>query len=260
MSSHNIIKNSNLEISDLLLCITKFLSPNDNNNLFKVNKCINKSKNKCKITYYLEKEIRFSKLIKLDKFQNKYTNIFYDLYDFDSSLLHNIKRLTFGHNFYKPINNLPNSITHLSFFNSSTFNQLINNLPNSITHITFGKYFNQPVDNLPQSIKNLTFGWFFNKPINNLPNSITHLTFGRNFNQPIINLPNSITHLTFGCEFNQLIDNLPNSITHLTLGNFFTQPINNLPNSITYLSLNNRYGCKLTLPSNIIINYYITYY
>ncbi len=67
MSSSNIIKNSNLEISDLLLCISKFLSPNDNINLFKVNKCINKSKNKCELSYYFKKEIILSKLIKLNK-------------------------------------------------------------------------------------------------------------------------------------------------------------------------------------------------
>ncbi len=87
MSSHNIKQNSNLEISDLLLCISKYLSPNDNNILFKTNKCINRSENRCNLSYYFDKKIKLSKLIKLDNFKNKYTNIFYDLNYFDSSLL-----------------------------------------------------------------------------------------------------------------------------------------------------------------------------
>ncbi len=37
-------------------------------------------------------------------------------------------------------------------YKESIFNQPINNLPNSITHLTLGWYFNQPIDNLPNSI------------------------------------------------------------------------------------------------------------
>jgi hypothetical protein len=52
------------------------------------------------------------------------------------------------------------------------FNQPIDNLPNSITHLELGLRFNQSIDNLPNSITYLKLGSKFNKPINNLPNSI----------------------------------------------------------------------------------------
>ena len=49
----------------------------------------------------------------------------------------------------------------------------LNNLPNSITHLTFGSIFNQSVDFLPESITYLEFkGGDFNQPINNIPNNI----------------------------------------------------------------------------------------
>ena len=63
------------------------------------------------------------------------------------------------------------------YWKISKFNQPINNLPNSITHLTLGLDFNQPINNLPNSITNLTLGQKFNQQINNLPNSLTHLEF-----------------------------------------------------------------------------------
>ena len=60
----------------------------------------------------------------------------------------------------------------------SKFNQLIDNLPPSITHLTFGTCFNQLIDNLPSSITHLTFGHCFNQLVDNLPSTINHLTFG----------------------------------------------------------------------------------
>ena len=43
----------------------------------------------------------------------------------------------------------------------SNFNQPVDNLPCTITHLTFGYRFNKPVDNLPCTITHLTFGFFF---------------------------------------------------------------------------------------------------
>ena len=100
-----------------------------------------------------------------------------------------------------------------------------NNLPPSITHLTFGLDYNKPTNNLPQSITHLTFGEDYNQPTNNLPQSITHLTFDGDYNQPTNNLPQSITHLTFGGDYNQPTNNLPQSITHLTFGGNYNQPI-----------------------------------
>ena len=52
-----------------------------------------------------------------------------------------------------------------SHFIKSLFNQEINNLPNSLTHLTFGSYFNQKINNLPNSLTHLTFGYNFNKKV-----------------------------------------------------------------------------------------------
>ena len=60
---------------------------------------------------------------------------------------------------------------------SPDFNkQIPNDLPNSITHLTFGYMFNQPLCNLPNSITHLTFGQFFNHSVVDLP-KIIRLTF-----------------------------------------------------------------------------------
>ena len=117
------------------------------------------------------------------------------------------------------------------------FNQPINNLPNSITHLTFSNHFNQLVDNLPNSITHLTFGRHFNQSVDELPNSITHLIFGSAFNQSVDNLPKNLTHLTFGWYFNQSVDKLPKNLTHLTLSGIFNQPVNYLPESLIVLKL-----------------------
>jgi hypothetical protein len=60
-----------------------------------------------------------------------------------------------------------------------SFNQPVDNLPKTITHLTFGSKFNQLVNNLPKSLKYLTFGYDFNQPVDKLPENLTHLTFGR---------------------------------------------------------------------------------
>ena len=92
------------------------------------------------------------------------------------------------------------------------FRRPVDDLPEGITHLTFGTCFNQPVDNLPEGITHLSFGYHFNHLVDNLPECITHLTFGNNFNQPVDNLPEGITHLTFGYLFNHPVDSIPKTV------------------------------------------------
>jgi len=174
------------------------------------------------------------------------------LYNTDLTAITNldsITHLTFGDDFNKSIDHLPNSITHLTFGNS--FNQSIDKLPNSITHLTFGVCFNKSVDNLPNSITHLTFGEFFNKSVDHLPNSITHLTFDICFIKSVNNLPSSITHLTFGDFFDNPVDNLPKSLEYLTFGHDFNHPVDNLPKSIKYLKFGSSFDQSL---DNFLIN------
>ena len=171
-----------------------------------------------------------------------------------NNLPNSLTHLTFGNDFNQEVNNLPNSLTHLTF--DSHFNQEVNNLPNSLTHLTFGYDFNQEVNNLPNTLIHLifgwSFGWSFNREVNNLPKHLIQLTFGDNFNQEVNNLPNSLTHLIFGWYFNQEVNNLPNSLIHLTFGVEFNQPINNLPNSLTHLTFRCDFNQKIKqLPNSL---------
>jgi hypothetical protein len=194
----------------------------------------------------------------------------------------NTKILTIPNTFNRKLNDIPKETEIIIFSEDdswsgrSYFNQPVNNLPETLTHLTFGRQtpvrlahpkimnihnclrchnFNQSVDNLPNSLTHLTFGNSFNQPVDNLPETLTHLTFGYNFNQSVDNLPNSLTHLTFGARFNQQVDNLPNTLTHLTFGHDFNQQVDNLPKNLTHLTFCGNYGG--TLINQLIICHYL---
>jgi hypothetical protein len=134
----------------------------------------------------------------LEQYYNKETNTLTLPYDFNDELCNlplDIKVIIFEQDYHKR--------------QYSKINRQVNNLPNSITHLTFGNDFNEKVGH--QGCEDI-------KCPRNLPNSITHLTFGFKFNQQVDKLPNSITHLTFGYQFIQPVNNLPNSITYFTFG------------------------------------------
>jgi hypothetical protein len=65
-----------------------------------------------------------------------------------------VTHLKLKNNFNESLDNLSNSIIHLSFELNDVFNQPIDNLPNSIIYLIFDEKskFNQPIDNLPNSI------------------------------------------------------------------------------------------------------------
>ena len=152
-------------------------------------------------------------------------------------------------------------VTHISFnkwFNNQSQNQMeietdgkfnhpVENLPNSLTHLKFGKHFNQPIDNLPPSLMQLELGDDFNQPIDNLPRSLVHLEFSQKscFNKSINNLPVSLKYLRLGYYFNQPVtyhtiflgneNSTQFLITIINLFKFdekFNQPVDNLPESL----------------------------
>jgi len=98
----------------------------------------------------------------------------------------------------------------------SYFNQSINNLPQSITFISFGSFFNKPINNLPQNIEKIFFERSFQyvNPVNNLPQNLKE--FRLYYCNKIDNLPNNIIKFIFDdCKRN--INNLPKSIKCLSL-------------------------------------------
>ena len=54
---------------------------------------------------------------------------------------------------------------------------LVNNLPTSLTSLSFSysSSFNQPIDQLPKTLTSLILGWKFNQPIDQLPKTLTIL-------------------------------------------------------------------------------------
>lgn len=143
--------------------------------------------------------------------------------------------LKFGYNFCHDITNcLSNSITHLIF--GASFDCNINQLPNSLTHLTISCIYNL-TPFLPKTVTHLTLIYaLFDDYIilSAIPNHITHLTFINCINWDLIFfhnfIPNSVTHITFlgisrtpwnmGYLFNAHIkDYIPNSVTHITFSN-----------------------------------------
>ena len=123
-------------------------------------------------------------MLKYYNFETQTLSIPWDFNDELKKLPQDLKIIIFEEDDYK--------------FQYSTFNKPVNNLPENLTHLTFGSKFNQQVNNFTSSLTHLTFGYGFNKPVDDLPENLTHLIFGFCFNQPVDNLPKNLTHLTFG--------------------------------------------------------------
>jgi len=149
-------------------------------------------------------------------------------------------KITSNH-FNKSIVTLPESLTYFEI-NSSSFGCIeksIENLPSSITHLSYKCFSNKKVDlSKLDKLTHLEFGSESYYPIGNLPTSLTHLKLGDYFNHPIDELSklDKLTHLIIdSIYFNQSVSSLPNSITHLALrknGDYFNHNVNKLPDSL----------------------------
>uniref|UniRef100_A0A6C0C8B5 F-box domain-containing protein n=1 Tax=viral metagenome TaxID=1070528 RepID=A0A6C0C8B5_9ZZZZ len=114
---------------------------------------------------------------------------------------------------YSP--SFPPFITHLTY----ECKKPIINIPQTVTHLTFGNSFNRAIDNIPQSVTHITFGASFDQPIKDIiPSSVTHLYFGLHFDQEIKNyIPHSVTHLKFGFFFFRSLYGLHDSIEEIVV-------------------------------------------
>jgi hypothetical protein len=146
-------------------------------------------------------------------------------------LLKKYKKLQTGNNFNKPVDFIPDSVTHINF--GTNFDQELNNLPSSLKYLEFSNFnivnynkFNQKLDNLPYGLETLKF------------------VLNNRFNQLLVNLPPTLIRLDIYCTFLKNIDTI----------------INSLPDSIEYLKIHfTNYNEKYTesiknvikLPKNI---------
>lgn len=119
----------------------------------------------------------------LIKFSN-YTGSFHS----DTILPDSLTSLHLAGNY--PIHKLPKILTELCLF--SGFNHEIQNLPNTITHLTL---YNQKIINLPSSLIKLEFEDEYIYPIVNLPNTITYLKLGYHSEYPIQKFPDNIQQI-----------------------------------------------------------------
>ena len=98
---------------------------------------------------------------------SKYQKVIFSNFKLENSLFEAYRRI---HNF------------NAKDYICNKFNKLVDNLPNSITHLTMEYEFNQSVDNLPNSITDLTFRNKFNQPVDNLPKNIKQIKLIKNNN------------------------------------------------------------------------------
>ncbi len=163
----------------------------------------------------------------------------------------NIKHLYFYY-YNKPINNLPEHITHLTILRS--FNEPILRLPKDLIYLYLGDNYDQELDCLPENLQILKLGNDYDKPLDNLPSFLQELYIQGIYNHPLDNLPNRLEFLETGEFFNKELDFLPCSLIVLKLGKNFNQKLDNLPDSIKYLYLGENFNQKITkLPSNLEI-------
>jgi len=163
----------------------------------------------------------------------------------DIKLLSNYEKLIFSD--YVLNNDLfDKSKSWILVFKKSKFNQEVNNLPNSITHLTFNYQFNQEVNNLPNSITHLTFGRHFNKKID-IPFTIKYLKLYCNNSYIIDYLPDNIEELELGDYFNLELNNLLTSIKKITFDKYnqYKHELNCLPKFLECLQLPCLYDKKI---------------
>lgn len=143
----------------------------------------------------------------------------------------NLKKLEFNPsiNFYGNLDNLPDGIETIKFWNDCVFVLPVNNLPSSLLKLNLGDKYNLPVDNLPEHLTHLTFG------------DLCYENMESSFNQPINNLPNNLKVIALGFNFSQSIDNLPDSVQILCLLNpNYNIQINKLPRDLKEIWIYNK--------------------
>lgn len=209
---------------DLLGYLTEFIN-DDADKFHFVMTC--KEMSKC--NYYFYGLADLDKIIYLEYFNNRFTNIFISTSKNIDKISPVVRKITFGRSFDKSLEGL---------------------IPSFITHIVIDDFFDQVInDSISSSVTHLAFGWDFPTKFatNNIPehntSRIDHINLNTLFNKPIKDcIPSSVKHLSFGTTFSLPIDDIiPSSITHLSFGDNFFENINVIPSSVYQLTLNYEY-------------------
>eukprot|EP01112_Ceratiomyxa_fruticulosa_P021889 TRINITY_DN7857_c0_g1_i1.p1 TRINITY_DN7857_c0_g1~~TRINITY_DN7857_c0_g1_i1.p1 ORF type:complete len:310 (-),score=43.77 TRINITY_DN7857_c0_g1_i1:173-1102(-) len=120
----------------------------------------------------------------------------------------NIIKMKFAFDFNQLIDKLPLKLQRLEL--GKLYNQPLQNLPNTLTHLIFseGSIFNMPIERgvLPQSLVFLSMSASFDYPISGvLPTNLRTLKLGLNFNSRIYELPPQLTYLELPFRYNKIL-------------------------------------------------------
>ena len=143
-----------------------------------------------------------------------------------NSLLQKLKSIKFGQFFSQALDNLPDSIESLEFYESSLFNQPIDNLPSSLKKITLGSNFNSPLYNLPSGLEYLKISSnCYCLELKNLPNNLKYLYFYDSidfiYEKELKNLPNGLIEIRYPYKYNFEITTLPPSVKIVRVSNTY---------------------------------------
>lgn len=155
--------------------------------------------------------------------------------------------MTFGKKFNQIIdaNNLPSSLTHLTF--GSRFTQPIKSLPPSLVYLFFSFDYPHTITSFPSSLSQLHFMGLLRLELNQtFPSTLTHLSLPKNTLSKI-SFPPYLTHLTFCVSYKISNLKLPSSITHLDVNSI--KNFCSLPSSITHLKIESSADIKSNLNS-----------
>jgi hypothetical protein len=142
-----------------------------------------------------------------------------------------LNKIYFGKKYNHSIDNLPDSITFISFPRKSVFNKPIANLPQNLQEIYFGYKFNSALDmsNL-YNLKSIIFcnNSIFNSNIILRPYQILEIIhFGLRFNRSIDSIISNVKKIYFTnkSEFNSIISRNSLSLVFIKFGITFNQSI-----------------------------------
>ena len=170
----------------------------------------------------------------------------------------NINHLIFDEYYNHPIENLPETITHLEFKDGrgkygiiNHFSKKLNKLPNTVTHLVLNDLYNLLLDELPSSLKYLSLGWNYKQTIDKLPDSIEEIQFRSGFSRDMEDRYGDFNSPTFNIKINKLPLNLKifNYIDNIKING-----INDIVNLNKIIKMKNKIE-----ETNIYQNYNICY-
>ncbi len=170
-------------------------------------------------------------------------------------LINKFNNVSFGNAINESLDILPDTITHLSIWNSCDIP--IYKFPSNLIELELSNNHNYIIDNLPQTLEILSIGKFTydknSKPFSNYPPNLKKLKISSNNSTGFDNLPSGLEELIISSSEKIDLDNLPESLKILQIINGKNIQLEHLPNGLETLIINDS-SCmsEISLPNNLI--------